>query len=211
VRATRTVVRPNRKNGGTTLIFRLEKPAVIRVTIFRVYPSCKRIGSFTFRGRRGVNRIRFRGRVDGRPLSYGGYRLVFRARGARRDAAAVPIVIAHGRMSPTRLHRARTTVVCNDQVADLGGGPADPPAGPNDSENGLLASFTKGVEKPISGVAGVIASTAKDLPARVKNAIAEKAPDDPFLLTMIGLLMLSIALLGAIVLAHVTRTIQRRY
>jgi hypothetical protein len=129
VAATHSVVRLGRRNGGTTLVFRLSRPAVLKITIFRVYPSCKRVGSFTVHARRGVNRIRFRGRFRGRPLAEGGYRLVIRARGFRRDAGAVPIVIVRGKTNRHEVRKARTMSVCTDRVPYLASGGVNPSEG----------------------------------------------------------------------------------
>ena len=194
------------KNGGTTLIFRLSRPAVLRITIVRVYPSCERLGSFKVRAHAGVNRVRFRGRFRGRALPAGGYRLVVRARGAERDAAAIPIVIARGKTSPAALREARNGSACTEPVADLGvvSTPASDQPG---SDGGRLEA----VEKPVAGVAGAVAGTTKKVldgvGDRVTRAIEDSPFDDPFVLTIIGLLLLAIASLGTLLLAQVVRSL----
>ncbi len=194
------------KNGGTTLIFRLSRPAVLRITIVRVYPSCERIGSFKVRAHAGVNRIRFRGRFRGRALPAGGYRLVVRARGAERDAATIPIVIARGKTSPAALREARTGSACTEPVADLG--VVSPPAGDQPGSNG---GRLEAVEKPVAGVAGAVAGAAKSVLDGVRDPVAraiDDSPfDDPFVLTIIGLLLLTIAFLGTLLLAQVVRSL----
>ena len=83
---------------GTTLSFTLSEPGSVRFTIDRSTTgrivsrrcvkrttsnrsrrSCKRWvavkGSFTVKGKRGVNRIELRGRIGGRTLAPGAYRL----------------------------------------------------------------------------------------------------------------------------------------
>lgn len=206
VRASRTVVRPGMKNGGTTLIFRLSRPAVLRITIVRVYPSCKRLGSFTVRAHAGVNRVRFRGRFRGRALPAGGYRLVVRARGAERDVAAIPIVIARGKTSPAALSRARHGSTCSEPIADLGA--VSTPGGDQPGSNG---GRLEAVEKPVVGVAGAVAGATKTVldgvGDRVTRAIEDSPLDDPFVLTIIGLLLLVIAFLGTLLLAQVVRSL----
>ena len=194
------------KSGGTTLIFRLSRPAVLRITIVRVYPSCERIGSCKVRAHAGVNRIRFRGRFRGRALPAGGYRLVVRARGAERDAAAIPIVIARGKTSPAALRQARNGSACTEPVADLG--VVSPPAGDQPgSDGGRLAA----VKKPLVGAAGAVAGTTEKVldgvGDRVTRAIEDSPFDDPFVLTIIGLLLLTIAFLGTLLLAQVVRSL----
>jgi hypothetical protein len=209
VRASRGVVRPGRKGGGTTLIFRLSRPAVLRVTIVRVYPSCKRLGSFVVRAHAGVNRIRFRGRLRGRALPEGGYRLVIRARGATRDAAAVPIVVARGKITKEQMRKARSASVCSGAVAQLATASTDPSAvaGRDDgdgSRGGLVAAVKDRVKAPFVEAAGVVGGTAKGLSDRVTGA-ADSPLSDPFVITLIGFLALASALLGGLVLAHLVR------
>jgi hypothetical protein len=214
VRATRTVVRPGRKRGGTTLVFRLSRRATLRITIVRVYPSCRRIGAFTVRARPGMNRIRFRGEVRGRPLPAGGYRLMVRSRGARRDAAAVPIVIVDGETSTAELRKARRTTVCGDPVADVVPEATEPePAtatvgGRDDkgSRGAAVAPSRTRIKAPLAGAAGAIEQGAKKLAKGLKHAAKDNAFDDPFVLTIVALMVLSSAVLGAIVLGHVART-----
>jgi hypothetical protein len=190
-RASRTLVRPGRKNGGTTLIFRLTRPTVLRVTIFRVYPDCKRVGSFAVRAHAGVNRVRFRGRIRGRTLPAGGYRLVVRARGAERDAAAIPIVVAHGKPSKAQVQHARTTVVCDDAIANIvlvaAASTDDPEGGTGGAAAGKLGSIAKTVTDPIVRAAGTVVGKAKDAGATLGNA--DRRLDNPFVLVILVLLL----------------------
>jgi hypothetical protein len=213
VRASRTIVRPGRKSGGTTLVFQLSRPATLRITIVRVYPSCERVGAFTVRAQQGMNRIRFRGRLRGRPLPEGGYRLIVRARGARRDAAVIPIVIANRKTSTAELRKARRTTVCSESVADFVPEPAEPQPhagtlGGNDkgSKGGVLAANRPRIEAPLSGAAGAVEKGAKRLAKGLKDAVADSPFDDPFVLTLVALLTLSSAALGALFVGHVVRT-----
>jgi hypothetical protein len=113
VRTTRPTVRPDSKHGATTIVFRLARPSVVRFTVVRVYPTCERVGSFLVRARAGVNRVKFRGRLKGRPLQEGTYRLLVRARGARADAAALKLVVVRGEpLSVEELRAARNANVC---------------------------------------------------------------------------------------------------
>jgi hypothetical protein len=205
------VVRPGRRNGGTTLIFRLTKPAVLHVTIVRVFPSCKRIGTFTVRAHAGVNRIRFRGRFRGRVLPVGGYRLVVRARGAERAAAAVPIVIARGEASRVAVDTARNGKVCSESIAEIGFVSAAGAHGDTESGGGGGGSGSGPLERatdPVVGAAGAVAGVAKDLFGRATGRLAgEDDPfDDPFVLTIIGLFLVAICVLGTLLLAQIVHT-----
>jgi hypothetical protein len=204
VTVTRTIVRPARRNGATTLVFRLSRPTVLRITVVRVYPKCKVLGSFTVRGRAGVNRVRFRGWLRGRPLPAGAYRLVVRARGASRNAAAVPIVVARGPVTRAALRKTRTAPPCSAPIEHLAEGDEVAAAAGNDEGSGrVLVTITKHVKKPLGAVAGVVSRTAKGLSQRVNEAA-----DDPFdrlVLTVVGALLLLSAILGAVVLTRIAR------
>jgi hypothetical protein len=190
------------------VVFRLSKPTLLRIAVVRVYPTCKRMGTFTVRARAGVNRIRFRGRLGGRALPAGGYRLVVRARGAEHDAAAVPIVIARGAISPAALRKARATIVCGEPVADFEGPAAVLAAAtPNDDEasgGGVLGKIKSRLKAPLATAAGAIAEAARGFTHRVNEA-----SDDPvgkLALTLVGAIVLASSILGTIVLTHIVRT-----
>jgi hypothetical protein len=198
-------VRPGRRNGGTTLIFRLVRPAVLRITIIRVFPSCKRIGSFTVRAHAGVNRIRFRGRFRGRALPVGGYRLVVRARGAERAAAAVPIVFARGEASRAALDKARNGSMCSDAIGEIGFVAA---AGiHDDTQSGERGGRNDRATAPIVAATGAVAGAARDLLGRATGplGIEDRPLDDPFVLTVIGVLLIAICLLATMLLAQIVR------
>jgi hypothetical protein len=197
------VVRPGRRNGGTTLIFRLTKPAVLEITIVRVFPSCKRIGSFSVRAHAGVNRVQFRGRFRGRALPVGGYRLVVRARGAERAAAAVPIVIARGEASRVAVETARNGKVCSEPIAEIGF--ASAAGAHDDTESAGGSRLIDRAKDPIVRAAGAVAGAAQDLLGRATGPLGgEDEPfDDPFVLTIIGLFLVAICLLGTLLLAQI--------
>jgi hypothetical protein len=93
-----------RGRAGTALRFRLSRPALVRFEVVRVVGSPEQIapkidrsgrkrapvsgGRFAVRGRRGLNRLRFSGRVRGRALAAGAYLLSAVAvdRGGRTSA-----------------------------------------------------------------------------------------------------------------------------
>jgi hypothetical protein len=180
---------------------------VLTVTVVRVYPTCKRLGTFTVRAHAGTNRIRFRGRLGRRALPEGSYRLVVRARGAVRDAAAVPIVIARGRVSPEALRKARRASVCSEPVAefhvtDVALARATPDDGA--SGGGVLGRIKNRIKAPLASAGGTIVHAARRLTHR-----ANEASDDPLgklALTLIGTIVLASSILGTIVLTHIVRT-----
>jgi hypothetical protein len=206
VRASRTVVRPNRRNGGTTLVFKLSRPALLRFTIVRVHPSCERVGSFVVRGRAGVNRVPFRGRVRGRPLPDGTYRLRIRPKGARADVAVVTVVIVNGkRITAAELRKARHASACGAAETTDGTGASGSAVGRG---SGQSSSGDKSVldraKEPIVDVAEGLSTRVRELPGRL-GSVADDPFSDPFVLIIIGLLTLSTATLGTLLLAQVVR------
>jgi hypothetical protein len=183
-------------------VFRLIRPALLRVTVVRVYPTCKRIGSFVVRGRAGLNQLRFRGRVRGRALPDGAYRLVVRASGARRDAAAIPIVVARNPMSASRSRRLLRTSVCSEPVADLA--PAVAPTEDPSAAGGVLGKIKEQIAKPVASAADAIAGAARGVSERLTEATNDPL-DNPFLLTLVGVIALASAILGTIVLLRIRR------
>jgi hypothetical protein len=207
VRVTKTVVRPARKNGGTILVFRLSRPTVLQITVVRVYPTCERVGRFTVRGRAGLNRIRFRGRLGGRALPSGGYRLVVRSRGAKRDAAAVPIVIARGAVSATALRKMRYATRCSEAIANLafqeGPAPANARSGDGASRGGVLGTIAEQVTEGVASAAGAVAGAAR----KAKERLSETSNDpSSFVLALVGTIALASAILGGIVLMRIIRS-----
>ncbi len=206
MRASRAIVRPGRRNGGTTLVFKLSRPATLRFTIVRVYPSCERVGSFAVRGRAGVNRIPFRGRVRGRPLPDGTYRLRVRPKGARADVAVVTVVIVNGkRMTAAELRKAQHASACRSAETTVGSATSGTAVGPgsNQSTSGDKSVLDRAKE-PIVNVAEGLATKVRELPGRL-GAAADDPFSDPFVLIIIGLLTLSTAALGTLLLAQVVR------
>ena len=180
----------------------------------RVYPSCKRIGTFSVRARRGINHIRFHGRFRGRALPAGGYRLIVHARGVPKDAAAVPIVIARGKMRPAELHRARRATVCSERVADIGfpGSDPGPPSSATDYGNAVrhvVTAIANRVKVPIMRAAGAIARKTTGVSEVLKDAAGDLFANR-FVLTVVGLIALMSAILGGLVLAQVVRSIDVR-
>jgi hypothetical protein len=206
VRASRTVVRPGRRNGGTTLVFKLSRPSVIRFTIVRVFPSCQRVGSFTVRGRRGVNRVPFRGRVRGKPLRDGTYRLRVRPKGARADVAVVTIVIVNGKkLTAAELRRARHASACRPSLIAAGDTTDDAAVATGGDRNGGGGKTVLDRARARIGMtAEAFSSSVGSIPGRLGDA-ADDAFSDPFVLIVIGLLTLSTATLGTLLLAQLTR------
>lgn len=197
VRATSPTVRPDSKNGATTIVFRLAKASVVRFTVVRVYPTCERVGVFHVRAHAGANRVKFRGRLTRRPLEDGTYRLFVRARGAGEDAAALRLVVVRGKpLSAKELRVARDANVCgaistvDGELAKTALGGSTSPGADGSSVSG---SAPDRAEASVAGGAGNIGRGAKTLGARFTRAIEDPASVHPFVWAALAL---SILLLG---------------
>ena len=67
----------------TTLSFVLRRPALVEFVVLQVAPRCREVGRFRVRGRAGLNRVRFRGRIGRRVLGPGTYLIKARVTHAR--------------------------------------------------------------------------------------------------------------------------------
>lgn len=204
VRVAKTVVRPNRRNGGTAVVFSLTRRALVRFTIVRVYPSCERVGTFSVRAHRGLNRVRFRGRFRGRPLPEGTYRLLVHPDGRSAAAAAVTVVVVYGQTSAAEVRRARNANACSPAEAREIVGAA---SGHDESPTGAAGEQKRA--SVIDRVAGAVKGVTKNARKVTATVGAAVQPDDPlsnpFVLAIVGLLTLSSALLGTLVLVRVAR------
>jgi hypothetical protein len=156
-------------------------------------------------GRTGVNRVRFRGRFRGRPLADGTYRLRIRPRGARADVAAVTVVIANGkRMSAAELAKARRASVCHAAETVAVGARDDATAAAGDKRSGRGGGPLDRTKAQIGDAADAVVTNLGRLPGRF-GAAADDPLSDPFVLILIGLLTLSTAALGTLLLLQVVR------
>jgi hypothetical protein len=102
----------------TTIVFTLRKPSIVLFVVRELAPACRRAGSFRVLGRRGVNRIRFRGRIGRRLLPPGTYRIDARTLPGRRTVARARFVIV-GHPSRDEIARARRADVCGSGAGRL--------------------------------------------------------------------------------------------
>ena len=209
VHLSQAVVRPGKKNGGTTLVFSLTHGALVRFTIVRVHPSCERVGSFTVRADGGVNRVPFRGRYRGRALPAGTYRLLVHAQGQERAAAAVTIVITRGNAKPTVLRRARRANSCSPDEAREIENAANAAAGglSGNSGNSTFAGWGRPARVIHGAVAGMVKGVASKAQA-LNTSIDDHFPN-PVIQTIVGLLTLMSACLGGLVLTRLRTRLLR--
>ena len=103
-RSPKWIVLKGRHHRATTFRYRLRKAGRVRVTVTQLAPRCGVTRSFQLRGHKGVNRFRFSGRLGGRRLAPGTYRIVARAvSSGRRLFVTRVVIVASGRPNRSQL------------------------------------------------------------------------------------------------------------
>jgi hypothetical protein len=95
----------------TTLTFVLPRRGRVVLTVTQVAPVCRAVGHITVTGHQGLNRYRFNGRVQGRRLQPGTYRISLRTPSGRLVRRIV-LVVSAGAPTPAEVRAARATNVC---------------------------------------------------------------------------------------------------
>jgi hypothetical protein len=178
-----------RRRRTTTFTFVLPYASRVVFTVNQVSPACLSVGRFSVAGHAGLNRVRFAGRVQGRQLGPGTYRISARTASGRVIRRITLIVVAGSAPTREELSSLRAANTC------LGG--------TRKASSALAANISATAAQPLpqpisqplkeaSGItaphdpnphSGVLASTVQ----RAKQAI------EPML---VALLALSILLLG---------------
>jgi hypothetical protein len=97
-------VSKGRHHRATTFIFRLRKAGPVRVSVTQLAPRCGATRSFELHGHKGVNKFRFSGRLGGRLLAPGTYRIVARAvRSGRRLFVTRVVIVTSGHPNHSQL------------------------------------------------------------------------------------------------------------
>ena len=214
------------KGRGTTIVFRLSAPARIHFTVLSQGPDCRRLGSFSRQGRRGVNRVRFFGRLHGRPLPPGTYTLVpSLVRGQKRIPLAplsVEVVSARRELSaaeartPVKVQCLGSGLAARDVRAKPSAAPSGGASAPTDSDGrpaSAQPTAAGGAGTPVSaGVAGA-SETRESVDERLgvlanvpllSQVIPHDPPVPPFVLAVLALVAIGVGslLLLALVLRY---------
>jgi hypothetical protein len=154
------------------LVFWLRQPGRVVFTVLSATPSCRVLGSFAYRGRSGVNRVRYRGRLDGKPLPPGRYTLVPRVYrgGSVTQLERVTIQILRPR-AKVALWR-RTALVPGECRGDRLAGIYEPTQLGGRFAGSTAASYGSGA------ASGGAASAAAERSGGVKSAEATVPPAD---------------------------------
>jgi hypothetical protein len=105
-------VRGADKRKQATLVFKLGRRGIVRVTIVQVAPVCRVAAKFRVGGHAGTNRVTIGGGAHGAQLTPGTYRIVGRTRDGRAVLRQTLVVVDAGAPSPAELTQARRSNVC---------------------------------------------------------------------------------------------------
>jgi hypothetical protein len=120
----------------TTFVFVLSRAGRVLFAVDQVSPACRRMGRFNVAGHAGVNRVRFGGRMHGRQLAPGTYRVSARTVSGRVVRRITLVVVSGSAPSREELSSLRAANVCEGTAPDAsfsgtaatsaGGGPTEP-------------------------------------------------------------------------------------
>lgn len=165
------------KRKAVTLRLTLPKAARVVFVVQQIAPRCRLSGSFSVRGKPGVNRVRFRGRVGRRVLGPGTYRLIARAAKGGQVFSRT-IVITRGKTTAQRIKRASAANTCSKlavkrafATAVLGADPQGPTTGAaRAAEAGKDGAASAASGLPFAG--GVVAATGSGSSSKVAAGAA---------------------------------------
>jgi hypothetical protein len=215
-RVTRIRARSNRVTRGkhrkaARITFTLSAPARVVFVVRGPAPSCGVAGRFSVRGRRGVNHVRFRGRVGRRNLPYGKYRITARTRG-RAPSRAIVVVV--GERAAAEAFACNPSRPSSDAFASVfgtfsSGGSGRAAAGASGMGKDTAAGKRQEAkDKPDSGVLPAVTKRLKKLPdALPKPSIPGASASPPWILGIGALALLALSALALLV--YVLRYLRR--
>ena len=190
----------------TTFTFVLPAASRVIFTVNQVSPACLGVGRFSVAGHAGVNRVRFAGRVHGRQLGPGTYRISVRT-AAGAVVRRITLVVVDG-SAPTReeLRSLRGANTCSSGTREptssptAGGSATSTGSDSNgDGSSSATALPAQNVPQPLSDApaqaSGVATPHAPNLDSGVLASSVEKTVH-AIRPALVALLALSILLLG---------------
>lgn len=175
-------IRGPRSSRSVRLSFWLATRVTVVVRVDQIAPVCRYAGKFLVRGRAGRNDVRFRGRLRGRAIAPGTYRLIVHPRGQpsrrlervtivvleRRPGAAAQVRLARARnacpagVSPSQLELIAARGTGSDNASVLA---ANGVAGASSARNrGGLLDADGPIRAPLGKAAGTLEEATRGIP-----------------------------------------------
>lgn len=203
IRARR--VRVARQKRAARITFTLNRPGRVLFVVRGPAPSCGVAGRFTVRGDRGINHVRFTGRVGRRELPDGTYRVTARTPGR---APSRPVLVAVGERRVTNGFACASGTPADpfeEIFGTFSNGSASGPSGAaqEGSAGSSGAGGPKAQTKRDSGVLPAVSERLRKVPEALPKLAVPGASDGPSALLGIGALILLVLSGVALVLYFV--------
>lgn len=194
---------------ATRITFTLTAPGRVVFVVRGPAPSCRVAATFSVRAERGVNHVRFTGKLGRRTLPSGTYRITARTKG-RPPSRPIPVVVGD--------RRAPDGFACAAPVEDgfaaivgtfsngEGGMTAGKASGAEGAERGL--SGRDEAKKKNSGVLPAVSEGLKDLPSALPRPKLPAASGSPSRIVGLAALLL-LVLSGITLVVYVVRFMKR--
>jgi hypothetical protein len=210
IRAGRVRITKQGRKRAARITFTLNRPSRVVFVVRGPAPSCRVAGRFSVRGDRGVNHVRFTGKVGRRALPYGTYRITARTRGRAPNR---PVLVAVGE------RRVTNGFSCGAAPSDLFGEILGTFSNGSGSTGAALAvaagaSGTRSIaagerttKKRDSGVLPAVSKRIRKVPEALPM-LALPSPKSPS--SFVGIVALQLLLLSGLALVlYVVRFIRR--
>lgn len=187
------------RNRGARITFTLSRSGRVLFVVRGPAPSCQVAGRFTVRGDRGVNHVRFAGRVGRRELPSGTYRVTARTRGGRPSR---PVLVAVGERRVTNgfaCGAAPATDPFEEIFATFGNGSGSAGAESGDPAASGVAGRRSARTKGDSGVLSAVGKRLRTLPEALSELAVPSASSPSRILGIAALLVLLLSGLGLVV------------
>lgn len=187
------------------ITLKLARAALLAVTVVRLN-DCRHFGTFRVRAGRGLNRIPFRGRVNGRPLPVGTYRLLFHPPRTRDVRATATVTVIRGDPAVAKIRRVRRTSCSAALLTFATAG--FPRSGSAPQAEDASASPPGAVGRSVVDKGESVVRKGEALGARFAATQEDPQAVGRFLLVILGLLLLASAALGFLLALQVWRQLR---
>jgi hypothetical protein len=188
------------------ITFTLSRPGRVLFVVRGPAPSCRVAGRFSVRGDRGVNHIRFTGKVGRRELPYGTYRVTARTRGS---APSRPVLVGIGQR-PTNgfaCDAGAATDPFEEIFATYGNGSGSAGTASDDPVRSGVAGRRKTRTNGDSGVLPAVGERLRTLPEALPGLAVPSAGSPNWILGIMALLILLLS--GLALVLYFVRFVRR--
>jgi hypothetical protein len=205
IRAQR--VRVAGRKRAARITFTLSRPGRVLFVVRGPAPSCRVAGRFSVRGDRGVNHVRFTGKVGRRELPFGTYRVTARTRGG---SPSRPVLVAVGERRVTNgfaCGAGAATDPFEQILAKYGNGSGSTGAESADPVASGVAGRRKTRTNGDSGVLPAVGKRLRALPEALPELAVPSAGSPSWIFGIVALLVLLFS--GVALVLYFVRFVRR--